>query len=60
MSFYRGGRENLEREYPYLTEKEADGLTEECAEAVLGKLKELSVLRSEIRSESGTLPLRHS
>ncbi len=41
--FYRGGRDNLEREYPYLTEGEADAFVGECAEAILGKLKELHI-----------------
>lgn len=41
--FYRGGRDNLEREYPYLTEREADAFVGECVEAILGKLEELHI-----------------
>ncbi len=37
--FYRGGRDNLEREYPYLTEGEADAFVEE----VSGELEGLQV-----------------
>lgn len=39
VDFYRGGRENLEREYPYLTEEEADDFVDKCADAILEKLK---------------------
>ena len=37
--FYRGGREDIEREYQYLTEAQADRFVEDCVEAVLEKLE---------------------
>lgn len=37
--FYRGGREDIEREYFYLTEAQAEQFVEDCVEAVLGKLE---------------------
>ena len=37
--FYRGGREDIEREYQYLTEAQADQFVEDCVEAVLEKLE---------------------
>ena len=39
--FYRAGRENLEREYPYLTEKEMDAFVEGCARTVLERLRRI-------------------
>lgn len=39
--FYRAGRENLEREYPYLTEKEMDAFVEDCARTVLERLRRI-------------------
>lgn len=41
--FYRGGREDIEREYQYLTESQAEQFVEDCVETVLGKLEKLSV-----------------
>ncbi len=41
--FYRAGREDIEREYTYLTEAQADRFVETCAETVLGKLEQLLV-----------------
>lgn len=38
-SFYRGGREDIEREYTYLTEAQAQQFVEDCVEAVLEKLE---------------------
>ncbi len=38
--FYRAGRENLEREYPYLTEGQMDAFVESCVEAVLQRLRD--------------------
>ena len=37
--FYRGGREDIEREYTYLTEAQAQQFVEDCVEAVLEKLE---------------------
>lgn len=37
--FYRGGREDIEREYIYLNEAQAEQFVEDCVEAVLGKLE---------------------
>ena len=37
-SFYLAGRENLDREYPYLTEAEMDGFTEQAVHKILDKL----------------------
>lgn len=37
--FYRGGREDIEREYIYLSEAQAEQFVEDCVEAVLGKLE---------------------
>ncbi len=34
VDFYRGQRENVERVYDYLTEKEMDRFVEECAERI--------------------------
>ncbi len=45
-SFYRAGRKNLNREYPYLTEQESEEFVENCVETVLQKMKSLSVLKS--------------
>ena len=39
--FYRRGRENIEREYVYLTEAQAEQFVEDCVGAVLGKLEEI-------------------
>lgn len=39
--FYRGGREDVEREYQYLTEAQADQFVTDCVEAVLEKLEEI-------------------
>lgn len=39
--FYRGGREDIEREYQYLTESQAEQFVEDCVEAVLEKLEEI-------------------
>lgn len=39
--FYRAGREDVEREYVYLTEVQADRFVEDCVETVLGKLEKL-------------------
>lgn len=36
--FYRSGREDIEREYQYLTEAQADQFVEDCVETVLKKL----------------------
>ena len=36
--FYLAGRENLDREYPYLTEAEMDGFTEQAVHKILDKL----------------------
>ena len=36
--FYLTGRENLDREYPYLTEAEMDGFTEQAVHKILDKL----------------------
>lgn len=41
IGFYRGGREDIEREYTYLTEKQADQFVENCVETVLGKLEKI-------------------
>lgn len=40
VSFYRGGRENLDREYTYLTEKGAEDFVKESVEAILSRLEE--------------------
>ncbi|MCM1118424.1 MAG: hypothetical protein NC543_03600 [bacterium] len=37
--FYRGGREDIEREYIYLTEAQAEQFVEDCVEAVTDRLK---------------------
>ena len=37
--FYRGGREDIEREYTYLTEAQAQQFVEDCVEVVLEKLE---------------------
>lgn len=37
--FYRSGREDIEREYQYLTEAQADQFVEDCVEAVTEKLE---------------------
>lgn len=37
--FYRGGREDIEREYIYLTEAQAEQFVEDCVEAVMEKLE---------------------
>lgn len=37
--FYRGGREGLEREYPYLTKERMDQFVTDCVEKVLEELK---------------------
>lgn len=42
--FYRNGREGLDREYPYLTEREAERFVEECAEKLAGELKKYRLL----------------
>jgi len=39
--FYRGGRENLVREYTYLTEEQAQQFVEDCENAVLEKLEDI-------------------
>lgn len=39
VGFYRGGREDIEREYTYLNEAQAERFVEDCVEAVLDKLK---------------------
>lgn len=39
IGFYRGGREDIEREYQYLTETQAEQFVEDCVEAVLKKLE---------------------
>lgn len=39
IGFYRGGREDIEREYIYLTEAQAEQFVEDCAAAVLEKLE---------------------
>ncbi len=39
--FYRAGRDDIEREYTYLTEGQADGFVEDCVETVLGKLEKI-------------------
>ena len=39
--FYREGREDVEREYVYLTEAQADRFVEDCVETVLGKLEKI-------------------
>lgn len=39
--FYRGGREDIEREYQYLTEAQADQFVKDCVEAVLEKLEKI-------------------
>lgn len=39
IGFYRGGREDIEREYTYLTEAQAQQFVENCVEAVLEKLE---------------------
>ena len=41
IGFYRGDRENIEREYIYLTEAQAQQFVEDCVEAVQGKLEEM-------------------
>lgn len=38
--FYRGGRDGLDREYPYLAREAMDAFVAECAEKIGGKLKE--------------------
>ena len=40
VSFYRGGRETLDREYTYLTEKGAEDFVKESVEAILSRLEE--------------------
>lgn len=37
--FYRGGREDIEREYTYLTEAQAEQFVEDCTEVVMEKLE---------------------
>ena len=37
-SFYLEGKDNLDREYPYLTEAEMDGFTEQAVHKILDKL----------------------
>ncbi len=39
VSFYRGGRDNLDREYPYLKEDEAADFVEQSVESILGRLE---------------------
>ena len=43
--FYRGGREDIEREYTYLTEAQAQQFVEDCVEAVLEKLEGIGCMR---------------
>lgn len=43
--FYRGGREDIEREYAYLTEAQAQQFVEDCVEAVLEKLEVTGCIR---------------
>lgn len=42
--FYRGGREDIEREYIYLTEAQAERFVEDCVKALLEKIEKLEEL----------------
>ncbi len=43
--FYRGGREDIEREYTYLTEAQAQRFVEDCVETVWEKLEGIGCMR---------------